>query len=47
MSIPTGLADGMPVGAHFMSAMGRDDVLFQLALAIEEAAPWRDSQPLL
>lgn len=34
-------------GTHFMSAMGRDDVLFQLALAIEEAAPWRDSQPLL
>ena len=40
MSIPSGLADGLPIGAHFMAAQGRDDILFELAYALEAAAPF-------
>jgi amidase len=40
MSIPSGMADGLPIGAHFMAAAGRDDVLFELAYELEAAAPW-------
>lgn len=40
MSVPSGFADGLPIGAHFMAPMGDDDVLFQLAYALEEVAPW-------
>jgi amidase len=40
MSIPASIAQGLPIGAHFMAAQGRDDVLFDLAYALEEAAPW-------
>ena len=41
MSVPMGIANGLPIGAHFMAAEGRDDVLFELAYALEEAAPWQ------
>jgi len=40
MSIPSGMADGLPIGAHFMAAAGRDDALFELAYELEAAAPW-------
>lgn len=40
MSVPTAMAGGIPIGAHFMAPIGCDDVLFQLAYALEEAAPW-------
>jgi amidase len=40
MSIPCSMADGLPIGAHFMAAQGRDDILFELAYALEQAAPW-------
>lgn len=40
MSVPCGFIDGLPVGAHFMAPMGEDDLLFQLAYGLEEAAPW-------
>lgn len=47
MSIPSGMADGLPIGAHFMAAQGRDDVLFELAYALEEAAPWPTTPTIL
>ena len=40
MSIPCSTSHGLPIGAHFMAAQGRDDILFELAYALEEAAPW-------
>lgn len=42
MSVPVAFAGGMPIGAHFMASIGDDDVLFQLAYDLEEAAPWHD-----
>ena len=48
MSVPTAIVGGLPIGAHFMAPMGGDDVLFQLAYALEEAAPWHNQgAPLL
>jgi amidase len=46
MSVPTAIEDGLPIGAHFMAAQGRDDVLFELAYALEEVAPWQTTPPL-
>jgi amidase len=40
MSVPAGFANGLPIGAHFTAPLGDDNVLFQLAYALEEAAPW-------
>lgn len=40
MSVPAAMADMLPIGAHFMAPTGSDEVLFQLAYALEEAAPW-------
>lgn len=40
MSIPTNMSGGLPIGAHFMAAPGMDALLFDLAYALEEAAPW-------
>lgn len=42
MSVPTAFSGGMPIGAHFMAPVGDDDVLFQLAYDLEEAAPWHN-----
>ena len=42
MSVPAAFAGGMPIGAHFMAPVGDDDVLFQLAYDLEEAAPWHN-----
>lgn len=47
MSVPTAMADGLPIGAHFTAPIGCDDLLFQLAYALEEAAPWGDSRPAI
>ncbi|WP_309547206.1 amidase family protein [Rhizobium rhizogenes] len=41
MSVPLHrTANGLPVGCHFAAARERDDLLFSLALQLEEAAPW-------
>jgi len=33
-------ADGLPVGAQLVAPYGREDLLLQIAAALEEAAPW-------
>ena len=35
-------ADDLPVGIQFAAALGRDDMLLQLAFQLEEAMPWSE-----
>ncbi|MDX1481293.1 MAG: amidase family protein, partial [Woeseiaceae bacterium] len=37
--------NGMPLGAHFMAPIGREDRLFNLAGQLERASPWSDQRP--
>jgi amidase len=37
--------DGLPVGVQLVAAMGREDLLIQVAARLEEASPWADRQP--
>lgn len=46
MSVPAGLTpDGLPVGAMFSAAPGRDGLLIRLAYALEHAAAWAHLRP--
>ena len=36
---------GMPLGAHLMAPMGREDRLFNISAQLEKVAPWMDSRP--
>ncbi len=38
---------GLPVGAQLVAAFGREDLLLQIAAAIEQAAPWADRWPAI
>ncbi len=38
-------SDGLPHGAHFMTAEGNDRILFMLAGQLEAAHPWKDKIP--
>lgn len=40
-------SSGMPLGAHFMAPIGREDRLFNIAGRLEEIAPWIDKRPPL
>lgn len=37
--------NGMPLGAHFMAPIGREDRLLNLAGQLERASPWFDQRP--
>lgn len=46
MSVPLyWTLDGLPVGTMFSAALGREDLLFQLAGQLEQAKPWFDKVP--
>ncbi len=38
-------SSGMPLGAHIMAPMGREDRLFNIAGQLEQIAPWADRRP--
>jgi amidase len=44
MSVPLswGVEDGLPVGTHFVAAVGRERTLYELAYELEAAYPWAD-----
>ncbi len=46
MSVPLYWSQsGLPIGSHFASGFGREDVLFALAGQLEEARPWASRIP--
>ncbi len=45
MSVPGGLADGLPVGVQFGARIGDERTLIELAYELEEAMPWADQRP--
>lgn len=48
MSLPLGQdQDGMPVGAHFMAAKGKEEMLLGLAFELEAAKPWGQRRPVV
>jgi len=44
MSVPLnwGADSGMPIGSHFIAALGADKMLYEMAYELEEARPWKD-----
>ncbi|MDI1287724.1 MAG: amidase [Reyranella sp.] len=47
MSLPLEwTADGLPVGLHFTSRFGAEEMLFSLAAQLEQVRPWRERRPL-
>ena len=48
ISVPLGWSsDGLPIGSHFQTGVGREALLLELAYQLEEAAPWADKWPAL
>jgi len=46
ISLPLSMSsDGLPIGAMFGAAMGREDLLLGLAFEMEEAMPWSGRRP--
>ncbi len=46
MSVPLGLSSqGLPIGVQVAAAAGAEQTLFELAYALEEAAPWVERRP--
>jgi aspartyl-tRNA(Asn)/glutamyl-tRNA(Gln) amidotransferase subunit A len=45
ISVPVGLADGLPVGMQIMAAHHREDLLLELAAIVERTQPWPLTAP--
>ena len=40
-------ADGRPIGVQIVAPAGADEVVIEIAQALEQAAPWKDCWPSL
>jgi len=38
-------AGGLPIGTQLVAALGREDLLLQVAAQLEQAQPWQDRRP--
>jgi amidase len=38
-------AAGLPIGAHLVAGLGREDLLIQVSSQLEQARPWKDRRP--
>ena len=49
MSVPLSVdtATGLPIGSHFMTGWGREELLFQVAGQLERTLPWASRRPVL
>jgi amidase len=48
ISLPLALSpSGLPIGIQFAAALGREDLLIQVAAQLEAAHPWADRRPPL
>lgn len=45
LSLPLAMADGLPIGLHFVAPMGDEATLLQLAAQLEQAMPWAGRRP--
>lgn len=45
ISIPCGLADGLPLGLQIMSGYFKEDILFNIAYSFEQSTKWHDIIP--
>jgi amidase len=46
ISLPLGHSrEGLPIGVQLVAAVGRDDLLLQVAAQLEQAMPWASRQP--
>jgi aspartyl-tRNA(Asn)/glutamyl-tRNA(Gln) amidotransferase subunit A len=45
INVPAGMYGGLPIGMQLTAPAFREDALFQVAHAYEEATPWKDARP--
>jgi aspartyl-tRNA(Asn)/glutamyl-tRNA(Gln) amidotransferase subunit A len=47
ISVPSGFSDGLPVGLQFIAPHLREDTLFRIAHAYQQATDWHTQTPSL
>jgi Asp-tRNA(Asn)/Glu-tRNA(Gln) amidotransferase A subunit family amidase len=45
MTVPCGLAKGLPIGLQLIAAEGKDDVLISLGAAFQRETHWHQRRP--
>ncbi|MDQ3031931.1 MAG: Asp-tRNA(Asn)/Glu-tRNA(Gln) amidotransferase subunit GatA [Myxococcota bacterium] len=45
INVPAGMAEGLPIGMQLVAPAFREELLFTLAHAYEQASPWKDAHP--